>query len=301
VLIFVEKSDEESNVRHYYEIYGEENSEWLILLHGAGGSTKMWYKQIKDFAEHFKVLVYDIRGHGETLKNMPIDEAEYSFDMAAHDLKQLMQHLGIKKAHLCGVSFGTLIMQRFILHYSSMVKSLIFGGLITKYSLYSRTMIYLGDKLLIKLLHKDKIYHLFAYLFMPRSRHAAARKLFIRESKKVSTEAFLKWWRAIQRERTFQSLPENINIPTLVMMGSEDYVFLNTSQLIHQKFSNVTFTIFEKCGHVCSLEKPSLFNQHTIQFIQEVINKSNKSIRSNQVVKKEAMNKAVLNTSAVNE
>jgi pimeloyl-ACP methyl ester carboxylesterase len=268
-------------VRHYYEIHGEENSEWLILLHGAGGSTKMWYKQLKEFSEHFKVLVYDIRGHGETLKNMPVDEPEYSFDMAAHDLKNLMQSLGINRAHFCGVSFGTMILQRFIVHYSSMVKSMVFGGLITKYSLYTRTMIYLGDKLLIKWLGKDKIYHLFAYLFMPKNRHAAARKLFIRESKKVSTDAFMKWWRAIQRERIFESLPLNISIPTLVMMGSEDYVFLKTSKLIHQKFADVTYKIFEKCGHVCSLENPKQFNENTINFIndlQKSISKTKSSV-----------------------
>jgi pimeloyl-ACP methyl ester carboxylesterase len=285
-------------VRQYYEIYGEDNSDWLILLHGAGGSTKMWYKQINDFAQHFKVLVYDIRGHGETLKNMPIDESKYSFDMAAQDLKQLMQHLGIKSAHFCGVSFGTMILQRFIALYPAKVQSLVFGGLITKYSLYTRSMIYIGDKLLMRILNKDKIYHLFAYLFMPKNRHAAARKLFIRESKKVSREAFIKWWRAIRRERVFESLPTNINIPTLVLMGSEDYVFLKTSQLIHQKFTNVKFAIFEKCGHVCSLEESKLFNQYAIQFIQKVINRE--EINSKEAVSLPRIDR-VSKTSAVNE
>jgi pimeloyl-ACP methyl ester carboxylesterase len=261
---------EESEVRHYYEIHGEQNKEWLILLHGAGGSTKMWHKQVKDFATYFTVLVYDIRGHGETLKNMPVDEAEYTFDLAAHDLNHLMKHLGIKQAHFCAVSFGTMILQRFILHYPLMIKSLIFGGLITKYSLFHRSMISLSDKILVKLFNKDKLYNLFAYLFMPRRRHAAARKLFIRESKKVSQEAFFKWWRAISRERIFEVLPNNIKIPTLVMMGSEDYVFLKTSKAIHQKFTDVKFIIFEKCGHVCSLEKPKQFNDNTIRFIQEL-------------------------------
>jgi pimeloyl-ACP methyl ester carboxylesterase len=260
-------------LRHYYEIYGEDNQEWLILLHGAGGSTKMWYKQIKEFAEHFKVLVYDIRGHGETLKLMPVDEPEYSFDMAAQDLKQLMNQLGIRKAHFCAVSFGTMILQRFIEHHSNMVNSLVFGGLITKYSFFTRSMILFGDKCLIKFFHKDRVYQLFAYLFMPKKRHAAARKLFIRESKKVTTEAFIKWWRAIRKERIFETLPTNIKIPTLVMMGSEDYVFLKTSKLIHQKFSNVSFHIFEKCGHVCSLEKPKMFNDYTIQFIKNLKDK----------------------------
>jgi pimeloyl-ACP methyl ester carboxylesterase len=260
-------------VRHYYEIYGEEHDEWLILLHGAGGSTKMWYKQIGDFSKHYKVLVYDIRGHGETLKRMPVDAAEYSFDLAAHDLKLLMDDLRIERAHFCAVSFGTMILQRFIVHYPSKVYSLVFGGLITRYSMFIRTMIYVGDRLLLKWMGTDKVYSLFAYLFMPRRRHAAARRLFIRESKKVTTEAFFKWWRAIRKERIFETLPENINIPTLVMMGNEDHVFLNTAYLIKQKFTNVTLKVFEKCGHVCNLEMPKKFNTCALQFLQEVSNK----------------------------
>ncbi|WP_202081036.1 alpha/beta fold hydrolase [Caldalkalibacillus salinus] len=269
-------------MRHYYEIHGQENKEWLILLHGAGGSTRMWYKQVQAFAKHFKVLVYDIRGHGETLKQMPVDEADYSFDMAAHDLKQLLQQLNIKQAHFCGVSFGTMILQRFVVHYRHMVKSLIFGGLITKYSWFIRGMILVGDKLLVRWCDKDIVYRLFAYLFMPKKRHAAARKLFIRESKKVTTEAFLKWWRAIQKERIFESLPTNINIPTLVMMGDEDHVFLKTAKLIHQKFTNVTFRVFQKCGHVCSLEKPKQFNQYTIDFILSLTSDNAKKVAANE-------------------
>jgi len=233
----------------------------------------MWYKQIKAFAEHFKVLVFDIRGHGETSKNMPIDVPEYTFDLAADDIKQLMQHLGIKKAHFCGVSFGTMILQRFLTKYPSMVKSLIFGGLITKYSLIHRLLIHLGDKILMKIMSKDTFYKLCAYLFMPKKRHAAARKLFIRESKKVSSDAFIKWWKAVRREKIFELLPSNITIPTLVLMGSEDYVFLKSSRLIHQKFKNVTYVMIEKCGHVCSLEKHKIFNEHCIRFIQGIKDK----------------------------
>ena len=50
-----------------YSIYQNESStEWVTFVHGAGGSSSIWFKQIREFQKHFNVLLLDLRGHGQS-------------------------------------------------------------------------------------------------------------------------------------------------------------------------------------------------------------------------------------------
>jgi pimeloyl-ACP methyl ester carboxylesterase len=72
----------------------------LLLLHAGLGDRRMWDEQIPAFAEHFTVIRYDARGFGDTV--MP--PAPYS---PSADAIALLDHLGIARAHLVGVSMGS--------------------------------------------------------------------------------------------------------------------------------------------------------------------------------------------------
>ena len=52
----------------YYTTHVNENStlEWVVFVHGAGGNSTIWYKQIKAFKAHFNILLVDLRGHGQS-------------------------------------------------------------------------------------------------------------------------------------------------------------------------------------------------------------------------------------------
>ena len=53
-----------------YTIYENSNSkQWVTFVHGAGGSSSIWFKQIRDFQKHFNVLLLDLRGHGNSKDN----------------------------------------------------------------------------------------------------------------------------------------------------------------------------------------------------------------------------------------
>ncbi len=50
-----------------YTIYKNENAnQWVTFVHGAGGSSSIWFKQIREFQKHFNVLLLDLRGHGDS-------------------------------------------------------------------------------------------------------------------------------------------------------------------------------------------------------------------------------------------
>jgi len=102
-----------------YDVEGE--GEPLVLIHGLSGSTRHWFFQIPEFSKHFRVIAYDVRGHGQTDK----PKQEYSIKLFADDLRGLMDKLGVDKAHIIGLSMGGYIAQQFALDYPDKVKSLV--------------------------------------------------------------------------------------------------------------------------------------------------------------------------------
>lgn len=81
----------------HYEIIGA--GETLVLLHSGFTDLRLWDDQFYFFGKYFKVIRYDIRGFGRSDKpSEPFSHVE--------DLKGLFNYLGIKKAHLMGVSMG---------------------------------------------------------------------------------------------------------------------------------------------------------------------------------------------------
>ncbi len=78
----------------YYEIAGSGYP--LVLIHGFGLDTRMWDDQFEAFARHYRVVRYDMRGYGKSVP--PTDESYSQTD----DLKALLEHLRIDRAHVFG-------------------------------------------------------------------------------------------------------------------------------------------------------------------------------------------------------
>ena len=90
-----------------YEIHGAEGAPWLTFSHSLACSLRMWEGQVAAFKDRFRILVYDTRGHGES----EAPKGPYSLDMLAEDLRQLLDHLKIKRTHFVGLSMGGMIGQ----------------------------------------------------------------------------------------------------------------------------------------------------------------------------------------------
>lgn len=87
----------------YYETTG--HGPPLVLTHGATLDHRQWTPQIKALAKDFQIISWDVRGHGRSV--MPPGKLHH--EEAAADLIRLLDHLHIKKAHLCGLSMGAAI------------------------------------------------------------------------------------------------------------------------------------------------------------------------------------------------
>jgi 2-succinyl-6-hydroxy-2,4-cyclohexadiene-1-carboxylate synthase len=110
------------NARTNHELHGE--GECLVLIHGFTDNLKMWYNQVPKLSEKFKVLVYDVRGHGQTES----DDNRFSIDLFADDLCELTKALKIEKMHVLGYSMGGRIGLSFALKYPEKVKCVILAN-----------------------------------------------------------------------------------------------------------------------------------------------------------------------------
>jgi 3-oxoadipate enol-lactonase len=103
-----------------YELHGKEGAPWLVLSHSLACSVRMWDPQIEALKASYRVLAYDTRGHGAS----DAPRGAYTLDMLADDLKALIDSLGAKNPHYCGLSMGGMIGQTFALKYPGVLRTL---------------------------------------------------------------------------------------------------------------------------------------------------------------------------------
>ena len=113
------------------------------------------------------------------------------------------------------------------------------------------------------------LYKFFAFVIMPNKNHRESRSLFVREAKKLYQKEFIRWFKLTSEInpllRFFRGA--DIKIPTLYVMGKEDYLFLPTIEKIvkHHKVSELF--VVPNCGHVVNVERPLVFNETVIKYL----------------------------------
>src|SRR5258708_23036138 len=90
-----------------YEIHGREGAPWLVLSHSLACTVRMWDPQIASFKDRYRILAYDMRGHGKSAA----PSGPYTLEQLADDVLELLKILKIQKAQFCGLSIGGMIGQ----------------------------------------------------------------------------------------------------------------------------------------------------------------------------------------------
>lgn len=255
-----------------YSIYTNESStEWVTFVHGAGGSSSIWFKQIREFQKHFNVLLLDLRGHGESkpiLKNA--FQKKYTFEAIAEDVLEVLDHLKIQKSHFVGISLGTIIIRQLAETHPERVASMIMGGAILKMNFRSQILMRLGNTFKYVLPYLV-LYKFFAFVIMPKKNHKQSRLLFINEAKKLYQKEFIKWFKLTAEInpvlKWFRQV--EVNIPTFYVMGEEDYMFLpSVRQVVEKHYHSSKLFVIQNCGHVVNVEQANEFNEVVITFLQ---------------------------------
>lgn len=259
----------------YNKYFKSDDSDWLVFIHGAGGSSTIWFKQIKYFSKKYNVLLVDLRGHGKSnsfaLKDLEIKK--YSFAIIVNDVLEILDYEMIDSAHFVGISLGAIIIRQLSEEYPQKVKSMIMGGAIIKFNIRSKILMKFGF-IFKSLLPYMMLYKFFAFIIMPKANHKLSRNLFIREAQKIYRTEFIRWYRMTTNINPLLKLmrDKELPIPTLYVMGEEDYMFLPAVINFiakHNLYSRLV--VFKNCGHVVNVDRPDDFNKIVNEFLELVI------------------------------
>ena len=107
---------------------------------------------------------------------------------------------------------------------------------------------------------------------MPKKNHKESRLLFVREAKKLYQKEFLRWYKLTAELkpllRFFRQV--DINIPTLYLMGNEDYMFLPSIEKLAAAHRSAQLIVVPESGHVVNVDQPNTFNTLSISFIKKL-------------------------------
>jgi len=253
----------------HYAIHAKnDDAPWVTFVHGAGGSSSIWYKQIRDFSKRFNVLLIDLRGHGRS-QGGPFEKLKrYNFRSISNDIVEVLDHLKINCSHFIGISLGTIIIREIAERFPERMGSMILGGAVMKLNTRAQFLMRLGDtvKSIVPFM---LLYKFFAWIIMPRKSHREARNLFIREAKKVYEKEFKRWFTLIAEINPllkFFRLKDS-GVPTLYIMGAEDHMFLPSISKLVKDHPSSHLHVIPACGHVVNVEQPVEFNSTAIDFL----------------------------------
>lgn len=251
----------------YFETYDNNSNNWVVFLHGIGGSTKTWKKQIDDFKD-YNLLLIDLPGHGQSK-----DDENITVSHVNYKIKEVMDYLNIEKADFVGLSLGTLVAAHFAIKYPTYVKNLIFGGCVIKvegiYKFLMNTI-----QVIKNFMPHRILYRIMAKVMLPKKNHRKSRMIFLRESLKMSRKVFLSWVSYIAEIAAPDKLLEklkSLKINIFFISGDEDNCFIGGVKSVVKYLTKSKLYIIKKCGHVCSIEKSKEFNSQVINYLNHPV------------------------------
>jgi pimeloyl-ACP methyl ester carboxylesterase len=256
-----------NNVELYYELHGS-GDETIVLNNGVIASTATWAYQLPAFTPHFRVLLYDMRGQGQSQKWVEGD-AEYTWRTHADDLAALMDALEIPKAHIGGISYGGELTLHFALHYPERCQSLIVADAVSHVEAYLRAVI---EAWILALQYDDHETFYRSTWFWNFSEAFFAEKYDFLLSR-IDVAKGLHLPSVIQLCRCFNTLDVTqrlgeIQHPTCVIVGEKDILKpIHYSQTIARAIPNAELHILPGAGHASFWESAAEFNSAILGFL----------------------------------
>ena len=261
-----------NGIRLRYRVYGEGPP--LVLAHGFGATLDMWAGQIDAFSRKHQVIVYDIRGHGNT--EAPRDWSSYSLDDYVEDQRELMDHLAIDAAYVGGLSMGGMIALQFALTYPERVKALLLCD--TSASNRHVEGLQAGGLrgVVTRLIARDAVpasVALARYLpleHLPQVRNAPEGvKAYVRNLRSHTALGLRGAWHTLMERPDHEDRLGEIRVPTLIIVGERDNL-LAPSRLMQQRISGCRFVLIKDSRHGTADWRPEAFNKAVLEFLEDV-------------------------------
>ena len=254
-----------SGIRLHYEERG--SGEPLMLIMGLGAAGSLWEEHVLAYEQHFRCIMVDNRGAGESDK----PDGPYTTKTMAQDVAGLMAALGIERARVAGISMGSAIAQELALLCPEKVRSLVLISSWAKCDRYTRTVFERFKTMRPLASPEDFVGLLQLWIAAPRYHETHADDL--RQSRLEAAEgymplaAFGAQCDACIAHDTLDRLAQ-IEVPVLLTVGEQDiFTPLRLSLEMHELMPHSELLLFPETGHIHHWEDLQSFNAQTAAFL----------------------------------
>ena len=241
-------------VRIYYEDEGRGPA--LLLTHGYSATLRMWEPQVVALANRFRVIRWDMRGHGAS--DSPEDPSAYTHAATVADMAAVLDVAGVDRAAIGGLSLGGYLSLEFHLAYPQRVRALVLCDTGPGYKKEDARESW------------NRYAESFARKYDERGLEALGAGAELRSARHRSAAGLAHAARGIlvQRDaRVIESLPA-IRVPTLLVVGSEDKPFITGMRYMADKIAGSVHVVIDGAGHAPNVEKPAEFNAILTRFLE---------------------------------
>jgi len=262
----------DDRVRLYYEEHGRGTP--LVLAYGIGGNTKMWDVNVPGLAARHRLILWEPRGHARS--DAPADPAKYSFQRWALDLKAVLDHLGLRRAHLGGLSLGAGIVTRFALRFPGRARSLVVtnSSSASGLPLSWQNVVMRARSIEITLTQGMDAMAEFAMAANPNlSERLAldpeAKAEFYEEYRQLTPIGYANSLRALLAMDHITDQLSTLRMPVLLVGGDRD-PSLAPMKVMRQKIRGSTLVVLAPASHFANRDQPEAWNRTVLAFLARV-------------------------------
>jgi 3-oxoadipate enol-lactonase len=242
---------------------------WVTLSHSLACRLEMWDEEATRLSQHFTVLAYDSRGHGETsAPAMP-----YTLDMIADDIRALLDHVGAERTHWIGLSMGGVFGLATALKYPGRFSSMVLADTSSKLSAQGVQAF------------KDRVAAVRAGTMEAMVEPTLKRwfKDSFRDKRPDLMRRVAQWIRTTPLEGyigTSAAIPTidvthrlcEIEIPCLALVGADDIAMPPAmAETLVRHLPDAELVVIPDAGHLSNLEQPEAFNAALERFYDRII------------------------------
>lgn len=248
----------------HYKVYNGGKKEWIVFVHGISGDMSTWDNHIDIFKPHYNILLLDLPWHGKSKMKRRLSRQTLN-----KEIKEVLDDVGIKRAHFIGLSLGSIVISQFLLRYPRYVNKAIFAASAIQASTFCNIIVRIAQPLRY-ILPYTLICNLAIALVVPRDKTNIGQKIFSDGFKRMGRDRIIEWVSylsvVLDGKNTIRKL-KKLNKECYFISGEYDSFFLDGAVRSAEVLSNGNIEIMEKCTHVCNADNVDLFNNKVMQFL----------------------------------
>ena len=256
-------------VRIYYEVHGSGTP--LVLAYGIGGNVEMWDVNRDALAARHRLVLWEPRGHARS--DSPEDPAKYSFERWVLDLQAVLDRLGIKKAHVGGLSLGAGIATRFALRFPARVRSLVVtnSSSAAGLPLSVENLVMRARSIEVTLTKGMDAMAEYAMAANPNlserlALDPGARAEFYEEYRRLSPIGYANSLRALIAMDHITDQLRRLRMPVL-LIGADRDPSLEPMKVMHRRVRGSRLVVLSPASHFGNRDQPEAWNRTVLEFL----------------------------------